>query len=131
MSNARIQRVSGLIKKEVSELIRELKDPRISPAITSITDVQVSRDLSHAWVYVSILKDEQEKEEIVSVLDKARGFVRTELGKRIRLRHIPEIHFISDDSIAHGARIDEVLKSLKQEEEKEEEEKKEKEEKEE
>ncbi len=122
MSNDRIKRVSGQIKKEISELIRELKDPRISPAVTSVTEVQVSRDLRHAWIYVSVLEDkendaaeeENEKEDPVSVLDKASGFIRTELGKRIRIKHIPELHFMPDSSIAHGARIDQVLKSLKE-----------------
>jgi len=117
MNNARIQRVAGQIKKEVSQIIKELKDPRISPAITSVTGVQVSRDLRHAWVYVSILEDDTERSNTIEVLDKAKGFIRSELGKRIRIRYIPELNFISDHSIEHGARIDEVLKSLNKEKE--------------
>ncbi len=117
MSNPRMERVSEQIKKEVSQIIKELKDPRISPAITSITKVEVSKDLRHARVYVSILDDDTERANTVEVLDKAKGFIRSELGKRIRIRYIPELHFISDHSIEHGARIEEVLKSLKTEEE--------------
>jgi len=117
MNNPRMRRVSGQLKKEISQIIKELKDPRISPALTSVTDVQVSRDLRHAWVYVSILEDHSERVNTIEVLDKAKGFIRSELGKRIRIRYIPELNFISDQSIEHGARIDEVLKSLKKDEE--------------
>lgn len=119
MSNQRLYRVAGQIKKEISEIIRdEVKDPRVIPAKTTITEVRVSRDLSHAWVYVSILEDvEGEKEALIEALDKATGFIRTEVGKRVRLRHIPELHFISDQSIEYGSHIDKVLKSILPEEE--------------
>jgi ribosome-binding factor A len=109
-----LHRVAGQIKKEISDIIRdEIKDPRVTNAITTITDVQVSRDLSHAWVYFSVLRDnDDEKEIIIQALDKASGFIRTEVGKRIRLRHIPEIHFVFDQSIEYGAHIDKVLKKI-------------------
>lgn len=114
MSNPRLHRVAGQIKKEISEIIRdEVKDPRVVPAIITITDVRVSRDLGHAWVYVSILKDDtDERDVVIQALEKAAGFIRTETGKRIRLRHIPELHFISDQSIEYGAHINEVLKTI-------------------
>ncbi len=114
MSSSRLYRVAGQIKKEISEVIRnEIKDPRVIPAKTSITEVQVSRDLGHAWVYVSIFEEnEGERNAVLEALQKASGFIRTEIGKRIRLRHIPEIHIISDHSIEYGSHIDNVLKSI-------------------
>ncbi len=114
MSSPRLHRVAGQIKKEISVIIREeIKDPRVNPAITTITDVKVSRDLGHAWVYVSILKDNiDERNNSLQALEKAAGFIRTEIGKRIRIRHIPEIHFVFDKSIEYGAHINEVLKKL-------------------
>ncbi len=120
MSNPRLYRVAGQIKKEISDIIRnEIKDPRVVPAKTTITEVQVSRDIGHAWVYVSILEEnEGEKDAVLEALEKAAGFIRTEIGKRVRLRHIPEIHFISDQSIEYGSHIDKVLKSILPEEDK-------------
>lgn len=113
MNRSRIRRVAGQIKKETSHIIREgLKDPRISTGITSITDVLVSPDLRYARIYVSILGSEEDREEILRVLDKATGFIRSEIGKRIRLRYVPEISFIADKSIEYGAHIDQVLKDL-------------------
>ncbi len=113
MSISRSYRVAGQIKKEINSIIRdEVKDPRFNLTITTITDVQVSRDLGHAWVYVSILGEEDDKNNILKVLENATGFMRTELGKRIRLRHIPEIHFVFDQSIEYGAHINKVLKSI-------------------
>ena len=119
MSNPRLYRVAGQIKKEISEILRdEVKDPRVVPAKTTITQVEVSRDLGHAWIYVSILEDvEGEKDAVIDALGKAAGFIRTEVGKRIRLRHIPELHFISDQSIEYGSHIDQVLKTIMPEKE--------------
>ena len=114
MSNPRLQRVAGQIKKEMSTIIREeVKDPRVSATIITLTDVTVSRDLGHAWIYVSIMEDNSdEKTLILNALENASGFIRTQIGKRIRLRHIPELHFVSDQSIEYGAHINEVLKNI-------------------
>lgn len=113
MNRSRIRRVAGQIKREASQIIREeLKDPRVAPAITSITDVLVSPDLRYARIYVSILGSDEEREGILQVLEKATGFIRSEIGKRIRLRYIPEISFLADKSIEYGAHIDQVLKEL-------------------
>jgi ribosome-binding factor A len=112
MSRQRAQRVGEEIKKEVSEIIRmELKDPALEK-MTSVTDAEVSRDLGYARIYVSIYAPETEQAEVLKVLDKASGFIRSELGKRIRLRHIPELEFRLDRSMEYGAHIDGVLKKL-------------------
>src|SRR5690606_18592629 len=107
MAGLRTGRVREEIKKEASDIIRRLKDPRIG--FVTVTDVEVSNDLRHVKVFVSIYGDEPAKNGTMEALRKATGFVRTEIGKRIRLRHTPEIHFEFDESIARGARIFELL----------------------
>ncbi len=116
MSENRVRRVAEQIKKDVSQIIvAEIKDPGIA-GMTSVTDVELSKDLRHASVYVSIYGSEAEREETLQTLARASGFVRTEVGRRIRLRYTPEINFFLDTSIEYGAYIESVLKSLKEEE---------------
>ncbi len=111
----RANRLKEVIKEEISDIIRkELKDPRIGE-LTTITGVEVANDLRHAKVYASIYGDEEKQQETFKGLKSASGFIRTELGKRIRLRHTPEIVFYHDTSIAHGARIFELIKQVKEE----------------
>ena len=109
MSNHRKKRLASLIQEEVSDLLqREIKDPRIG--FVSVTDVEVSGDLRHAKIFVSIL--DGDKDETMEALQSAEGFVRTEIGNRIRLRHTPEVIFRYDDSIERGARIFEILEDI-------------------
>ncbi len=112
MARQRTQRVAEEIKKEVSDIMRmELKDPGLMKLI-SVTDVEVTRDLGYARVYVSIYGEAKEQGDILKVLEKATGFIRTELGKRIRLRHTPELQFRLDRSMEYGDHINKVLKNL-------------------
>lgn len=116
MSENRVRRVAEQIKKDVSQIIgSEIKDPRIT-GMTSVTDVELSKDLRHASVYVSVYGSEAEREETLQTLARASGFVRSEIGQRIRLRYTPEINFFLDTSIEYGAYIESVLKALKEEE---------------
>ncbi len=116
MSDNRVRRVAEQIKKDVSQIIgAELKDPRVA-SITSVTDVELTRDLRYASVYVSIYGSEVEKEETLQTLVRASGFIRSEIGRRVRLRYTPEISFFLDTSIEYGAYIESLLKSLKKEE---------------
>lgn len=116
MSENRVRRVAEQIKKDVSQIIgAQIKDPRIA-GITSVTEVQLTRDLRYASVYVSIYGSDVEKEETLQTLMRASGFIRSEVGRRIRLRYTPEINFFLDNSIEYGTRIDSVIKSLKKEE---------------
>ncbi len=116
MSENRVRRVAEQIKKDVSYIIgAEIKDPRVAE-ITSVTDVELTRDLRYASVYVSIYGTEMEKEETLQTLARASGFIRSEIGRRVRLRYTPEISFYLDTSIEYGAYIESVLKSLKKEE---------------
>ena len=116
MSENRVRRVAEQIKKDVSQIIvAEIKDPRIAE-MTSVTDVELSKALRYASVYVSVYGSESEREETLQTLARASGFVRSEIGRRIRLRYTPEINFFLDTSIEYGAYIESVLKSLKEEE---------------
>lgn len=107
----RLGRLAEEIKREVSSIIaKEVKDPRLG--LVSITDVTVSRDLSWAKVYYSQLGDEDERRETLEGLNKAKGFIRTELAKRLRVRHTPEIIFQFDPSLEQGAKMDALLRTL-------------------
>lgn len=115
MSNLRAHRVGEQMKKELSEIIgRRMKDPRVS--FVTVTGVDVSGDLQHAKVYVRVLGDEEKKQEALDGLQKAKGFIRQEIARRIRLRKTPEIHFVWDESLERGSRIEELLRRVKKEE---------------
>ena len=111
-SFSRKDRVSEQIRRELAELIRtELKDPRVG--MISITDVEVARDLAVAKIYFSQLGDEEERARTLEGLERAKGFIRTELAKRLRrVRHTPEIVFLFDPSPEHGTKMDAILKTL-------------------
>lgn len=110
----RPERLAEAIKKEVSEMMRdELKDPRIGFA--SITSVEVSSDLRYARIYVSVLGSPEEQNNTLQALESARGFVRSELGRRIRLRYTPEISFKLDISIQRGTRVIRLLEEANKE----------------
>src|SRR6056297_355537 len=98
MVNKRVRRLEELLKEEISQIImREVKDPRIG--FVSLTDVEVSGDLRHAKVFVSVYGSDEEKEETMEGLKQATGFIRKLIGERIKIYHIPEIIFRYDDSI--------------------------------
>jgi len=110
---SRCDRVSEQIQRELAELIRlEIKDPSIG--LVTLTGVEVSPDYAHAKVYFSTL-DDAHLSDILSGLKRAAGFLRHELGRRIRLHHLPELHFEYDASVAQGVRlstlIDEAVES--------------------
>lgn len=107
-------RLSEAIKKEVSSIIQqELKDPRIGFA--SITSVNVTGDLRYATIYISVLGDENQTKDTITALKRAQGYIRTEIGRRIKLRYTPEILFELDDSISHGAKVMKLLREVNKE----------------
>lgn len=111
MSNIRAERVGEQMKKELSLLFQnELKDPRIG--FVTVTSVEVSGDLSQAKVYLSVFGEESQKTETLHALSKAKGYLRSELGKRIRLRHIPELIFKLDSSIEYGNHIESLIREI-------------------
>lgn len=112
----RANRVAEQMKKELGSIIgQKLKDPRIG--FVTVTDVEVTGDLQQATIFISVLGEERQKEETLKGLDKAKGFIRSEIGQRIRLRVTPEIKFEFDESIAYGNRIDTLLNQVRNEQE--------------
>ena len=110
----REDQLSGAITRELSDLMRtRMKDPRIGFA--SITGVELSHDLRYAKVYVSVMGSPEEQRETMRGLDSANGFLRRELAQRLTIRHVPEISFRLDESIARGARVLDLLKQVEQE----------------
>ncbi|MBR5535319.1 MAG: 30S ribosome-binding factor RbfA [Clostridia bacterium] len=107
----RTDRISEEVKKHLSDIIRELKDPRI-PLMTSVVSVSVTKDLKYAKAYISVMGDEEAKKEAIKGLKSAAGFIRKEIGHRVLLRALPEFHFELDNSIEHGAHINELLQSV-------------------
>lgn len=113
----RKRRVSEQIKRELSRLIRdEIKDPRV--VMATVTAADVSPDLRSARVFISTLElaAGSDREQAVSVLNGATGFLRGELGKSLRLRRIPELHFIVDDSLERGSRVNAVIERVRNQE---------------
>ena len=111
MAKVRVGRVGEQIKKELSQILQsELKDPRVG--FITVTGVDVTNDLSLAKVFLSVMGTDQQKEDTLKAIGKATGFVRTELGKRIRLRKTPELQFQFDASIEYGSRIDQLLNKI-------------------
>lgn len=108
MGANRINRISEEVRRELSAIIRELKDPRI-PLMTSVVAVEVTNDLRYAKAFISVMGDEAAKKDALAALKKAAGFIRREVGQRIDLRYTPEFVFKLDDSIEHGAHINELL----------------------
>ncbi|MDR5683894.1 MAG: 30S ribosome-binding factor RbfA [Armatimonadota bacterium] len=107
----RVERMREFIRDEVGQILqRGLKDPRIG--FVSVTDVELSRDLRHAKIFVSVFGTPEEREQTMQGLASATGFVRTELARRLRVHHAPEIEFRLDDSIERGTRVMQLLREL-------------------
>ena len=107
----RSNRVAEQMKKEIGDIIgRKIKDPRVG--FVTVTDVDVTGDLQQATVYITSLGSERERAETLKALEKAAGFIRSEVGSRIRLRRTPEISFAFDASVEYGNKIDQLLRSL-------------------
>ena len=119
MANSRrVDRVASLIKREVSQMLMlGIKDDRVGSGMVSVTDVAVSGDLQHAKIFVSIYGTEEARAETMEGLKAATGFVRSELGQRIRLRRTPEILFKEDTSMERGTRVLSLINQLSQERE--------------
>ncbi len=108
----KIERTTEDIKRELTAIFRELKDPRVKDAFISIIRVDVTNDLSYCTVYVSAIEGMERCKLACKGLDSAKGFIRRELGHRLRLRHVPELIFTASDSIEYSANISRILNSL-------------------
>lgn len=115
-TSRRVARVAELIKREVSQmLLHGIKDDRVGVGMVSVTDVDVSNDLQHAKIFVSIYGSEEARSETMEGLKSATGYVRSELGHRVRLRRTPEVVFLEDRSLERGTRIISLLNRLSEE----------------
>lgn len=111
MPSFKIGRAAADIQRELADLFREMKDPRVSKLL-SIIKVDVSGDLSYATVYVSAIEGFDKTVESVKGLKNAAGFLRRELGVRLKLRKTPELRFVADNSIEHSANIAKIIESF-------------------
>jgi ribosome-binding factor A len=108
----RLQRLSGLFREELSDLLlRQVKDPRLAQFVT-ITRVDITPDLRHARVYVSVMGSQEEKTSTLEGLAAAAHYLRRELNSRLSLRRIPQLSFRRDDSLEQGARVLDLLKDI-------------------
>lgn len=111
MSDVRVRKLQEFIKQEVSQmLMRGMKDPRIG--FTTVTDVEVTGDLRQATIYVSLFGSDKEKKDTLQALKHARGHVRSELGRILNLRHVPEIDFDQDTSLDYSMHIESLLHEI-------------------
>ena len=111
MASNRKGRINEELQRELSSLIRTLKDPRVQQSMVSVTKVEATGDLRYAKVYISVL-DKDKSKETIKGLKSAGGFLRREIGSRLQLRYTPELIFAEDDSIAYGAKMFDLLRSL-------------------
>ena len=111
MASFRMDRTSEDVKRELTDIMRSVKDPRVNGLLT-ILKIDLSRDLSTCKVYISSLKGMEKAKSAVVGLNSAAGYVRRELGMRIKLRRSPQIQFIADDSIEHSAHINKMIHDL-------------------
>ncbi|MBR2131175.1 MAG: 30S ribosome-binding factor RbfA [Oscillospiraceae bacterium] len=110
MANNRIGRINEEIQRELSSLLRTLKDPRLQSGLLTITHVDTTPDLRYSKIFVSALDKSQEK-EMMKGLKSAAGYLRRELSSALKLRYTPELQFVADDSIQQGAHILEMLRN--------------------
>ena len=110
MANYRRGRINDEMQKTLAEILREVKDPRVSEAFISVTGADVTPDLKYAKVYYSALQGD--KKEVKAGLKSSAGFIRRQVAQRMNLRATPEFTFVEDESIAYGARISGILNSI-------------------
>ena len=115
MAGYRNSRISEDMKREICALIRELKDPRVKDCMLSVVKADVSGDLSYCKVYISAMEGMEAARTAVKGLQSAQGYVRRELGHALKLRHVPELRFVADDSIEYSARIARKIHELEKE----------------
>lgn len=112
MAGHRMDRTTEDVRRELTAIMREVKDPRVKDRFVSIVRVEVTNDLSYCTVYVSTMEGMEDTKEAVKGLTSGAGFMRRELGARLHLRHVPQLIFKATDSIEYGAHISRVLQDL-------------------
>ena len=112
MAGNKIARVTEDVHREITAILRDVKDPRVSGCLLSVVRVVVTNDLSYGTIYVSTMEGMDRTKNAVQGLKSAAGFIRRELGRRLQLRHVPELIFKPTDSIEYGASISRMLHDL-------------------
>jgi ribosome-binding factor A len=117
MTTRRVEKLNSLLKEVISEVIkRDVKNPHVSTLIT-VTKVEITKDLHHAKVYVSVIGTSDAKQETLAALQSASGFIGVQSAHKVVMRYFPELHFKLDDSIDKHMRIDSILKEIENERE--------------
>ncbi|NTW71103.1 MAG: 30S ribosome-binding factor RbfA [Eubacteriaceae bacterium] len=112
----RLSKINEIIKQELSHLIRfDLKDPRISELV-SVLKVDTTGDLRYAKVFMSIYDSKEKQNQVIDILSKASGYLRKNVGQKLKTHYTPQLLFVLDDSIEYGVHIDEVLRKIKKDE---------------
>ncbi|MEE0946939.1 MAG: 30S ribosome-binding factor RbfA [Acutalibacteraceae bacterium] len=111
MAGYKIDRITSDVRIAMADILRDIKDPRVSKML-SIIKVQVTNDLSYATFYVSAIEGKEMTESSVKALKGAAGYIRRELGARVKMRKVPEVRFVADDSIAFSAHLSAILDSI-------------------
>lgn len=115
MNNKRIQQISEEVKRSISDTIQnKLKDPRI-PMLTSVSHVNITGDLSFAKIYISVFGTEEDRDSAIEGLESAKGFIKKELSREVKLRVMPELIFIKDDSIERGIEMSKLIDEVNHE----------------
>ena len=111
MAGYKIDRITSDVRLAMADILRDIKDPRVSKML-SIIKVQVTNDLSYATFYVSAIEGKEMTDSSVKALKGAAGYIRKELGSRVKMRKVPEVRFVADDSIAFSAHLSSILNSF-------------------
>lgn len=115
MNNKRINRISAEVQRAMTEIIYNgIKDPRIDTSVT-VTDVKVTSDLGYANIYISVLGDEKKKKDVIDGLQSAKGYIRTEIGQKVDLRHVPMPVFHLDETTEYAMHINKLIKKVREE----------------
>ena len=112
MANHNLGRLTEDIKREISSAMTQLTDKRISEGFVTVTHVDLTSDLSYCKVMVSVMGDEEKTDEMIKVLQKAEGFFKKKINARIKMRKMPEIIFIADNSLDYYEKIDKIISKL-------------------
>jgi len=111
MPSVRGEKINNELKKELSVLIRDIKDPRV-PSLVSVIKCEVTKDLKFAKVFVSVMGSDEQKKEALKGLKNAASYLRREISHNLKLRATPELNFVLDNSIEYGSHIMDVIKKI-------------------
>ncbi|MCI5970152.1 MAG: 30S ribosome-binding factor RbfA [Clostridia bacterium] len=111
MAGNRLERIKEEVKRELSGIIRRLKDPRIADVV-SVVAVDITKDLKYAKAHISVMGTDDQKKDTITALNSAAGFIRREISANLDLRNTPEFKFVPDNSVEYGIHIDELIHKI-------------------